>query len=75
MIARRTRFAAGLGTLLLAATTLVTVAPEQASAAPVTIQLLNINDFHGRIDANTTKWATTIEQLRATTRHPVARRR
>ncbi|WP_170286121.1 ExeM/NucH family extracellular endonuclease [Nocardioides rubriscoriae] len=29
------------------------------------INLLNINDFHGRIDANTTKFATTVEQLRA----------
>src|SRR3954453_2857731 len=41
-------------------------APVQA--ANQTITLLNINDFHGRIDpANdlTTKWATTIEQQRA----------
>ncbi|HEY1135464.1 MAG TPA: bifunctional UDP-sugar hydrolase/5'-nucleotidase [Nocardioides sp.] len=42
----------------------VALAPS-ASAAPVSIQLLNFNDFHGRIDANTTKFATTIEQLRA----------
>jgi 5'-nucleotidase len=28
------------------------------------INLLNINDFHGRIDTNTTKFATTVEQLR-----------
>ena len=38
-------------------------------AAPaVTITLLNVNDFHGRIDPVgdlTTKWATTIEQQRA----------
>src|SRR3954468_24011938 len=37
-------------------------------AAPVTLTLLNINDFHGRIDPVndlTTKWATTIEQQRA----------
>ncbi len=36
-------------------------------AANQTITLLNVNDFHGRIDtANdlTTKWATTIEQQR-----------
>ncbi|CAN5267619.1 ExeM/NucH family extracellular endonuclease [soil metagenome] len=32
---------------------------------PVKVNLLNINDFHGRIDSNTTKFATTIEQLRA----------
>ena len=51
--------------MLLAATGLVAMAPAgPASAAPVTIQLLTINDFHGRIDGNTTKWATTIEQLR-----------
>lgn len=30
-----------------------------------TVNLLNINDFHGRIDANTTKFAGTIEQLKA----------
>ncbi|HEY4607578.1 MAG TPA: hypothetical protein VIH06_00170, partial [Ilumatobacteraceae bacterium] len=38
-------------------------------AAPVTLTLLNINDFHGRIDPVgdlTTKWATTIEQERVT---------
>ncbi|WP_139984016.1 ExeM/NucH family extracellular endonuclease [Nocardioides litoris] len=29
------------------------------------INLLNINDFHGRIDTNTTAFATTVEQLRA----------
>ncbi len=29
------------------------------------INLLNINDFHGRIDANTTRFATTVERLRA----------
>ena len=63
---RRTRVVAWLGTIVLAAGGLATALPAApASAAPVTIQLLNINDFHGRIDANTTKWATTIEQLRA----------
>ena len=35
-------------------------------AAPnETITLLNINDFHGRIDSNTVKWAGTIESRRA----------
>jgi 5'-nucleotidase len=44
----------------------VTVVASPAHAAdPVDIQLLNINDFHGRIDANTTKFATTVENLRA----------
>ena len=31
----------------------------------VDLNLLNINDFHGRIDGNTVKFAGTIEQLRA----------
>ena len=31
----------------------------------VLLNLLNINDFHGRIDGNTVKFAGTIEQLRA----------
>lgn len=35
------------------------------SAVGKEINLLNINDFHGRIDANTLKFAGTIEQLRA----------
>lgn len=34
-------------------------------AATTDVQLLNINDFHGRIDSNTTRFATTVEQLRA----------
>jgi len=33
--------------------------------ATVNLNLLNINDFHGRIDGNTVKFAGTIEQLRA----------
>lgn len=36
-----------------------------APAASRDINLLNINDFHGRIDANTVKFAGTVEQLRA----------
>lgn len=35
-----------------------------ADADVVPLNLLNINDFHGRIDSNTTKFATTVEQLR-----------
>ena len=34
-------------------------------AAPFDLNLLDINDFHGRIDANTVKFAGTVEQLRA----------
>ena len=45
---------------------------------PVTLNLLGINDFHGRIDTNTVKFAGTVEQLtdagrRRTTRCSSAR--
>ncbi|MBG6238910.1 5'-nucleotidase [Mycetocola sp. CAN_C7] len=36
-----------------------------ASATTSIVNLLNINDFHGRIDANTVKFAGTIESLKA----------
>ena len=36
-----------------------------ATPTSVQLNLLNINDFHGRIDANTVKFAGTVEQLRA----------
>ncbi|WP_267477194.1 bifunctional metallophosphatase/5'-nucleotidase [Nocardioides sp. Leaf374] len=62
----------GLG-VAAAALSVTTAAPAQAvpsAPAPradkvVDLTLLNINDFHGRIDANTTKFATTIEGLKA----------
>ncbi|WP_435741611.1 bifunctional metallophosphatase/5'-nucleotidase [Nocardioides sp. SYSU DS0663] len=63
MPAPRKRLVAPLG-LAVAATTLVLV-PAPANAAPVDITLLNFNDFHGRINGDTTKFATTIEQIRA----------
>jgi len=34
-----------------------------AAPATVTLNLLGVNDFHGRINANTVKWAGTVEQL------------
>ncbi|RYJ06424.1 MAG: bifunctional metallophosphatase/5'-nucleotidase, partial [Actinomycetales bacterium] len=43
----------------------VLTAVPASAADPVTIQLFDINDFHGRIDANTVKFAGTLEQLRA----------
>ncbi|MET0449928.1 MAG: 5'-nucleotidase C-terminal domain-containing protein, partial [Aeromicrobium sp.] len=43
---------------------LLVAAPAQA-ADPVTINLIGINDFHGRIDADTLKWASTVEELKA----------
>lgn len=36
-----------------------------AQAAVVSINLLTINDFHGRIDENTLRFAGTVQQLRA----------
>jgi len=62
---RRTRSLSYAAGLALVSTSLSLVAAAPAHAAPVDIRLLNINDFHGRIDANTTKFATTIEQERA----------
>jgi 5'-nucleotidase len=43
-----------------------TAAPAQA-APNVTINLVGINDFHGRIDANTVKWAGTVKKLEVDT--------
>ncbi|WP_228387453.1 MULTISPECIES: bifunctional metallophosphatase/5'-nucleotidase [unclassified Nocardioides] len=54
-----------LSVLAVSASSLALVVPAAHAADPVEITLLNINDFHGRIDANTTKFATTVEQLRA----------
>jgi 5'-nucleotidase len=39
--------------------------PEPAPDGAVELNLLNINDFHGRIDANTVQFAGTVESLRA----------
>ncbi len=33
--------------------------------APKQLQLLGVNDFHGRINANTVRWAGTLEKLTA----------
>jgi 5'-nucleotidase len=63
---RATRpLAVGLGLGLAASALTFTTTSAAYAADPVSITLLNINDFHGRIDANTTKFATTIEQIRA----------
>lgn len=41
------------------------IATTSAHAADdVTLNLIGINDFHGRIDANTVKFAGTVEQVR-----------
>ena len=39
--------------------------PAALPGDPVVLNLLGINDFHGRIDTNTVKFAGTAEQLRA----------
>ncbi len=49
---------------LLSCGGLAVASPAQA-ADPVTVNLIDVNDFHGRIDANTVKVAGTVEQLRA----------
>ncbi|MFC0645900.1 ExeM/NucH family extracellular endonuclease [Cellulomonas phragmiteti] len=43
-----------------------------ANDGPVDLTFLNINDFHGRIDGNTVKFAGTVEQQRAAADGPVA---
>ncbi|MEJ3404851.1 ExeM/NucH family extracellular endonuclease [Rathayibacter sp. YIM 133350] len=42
------------------------------ATGPVDLTFLNINDFHGRIDANTVKFAGTVEQQKAAASGPVA---
>lgn len=58
---RRSVSALAIGALLCAP---VVAAPSASAAEPVDITLVDINDFHGRIDANTTAFATTVEQIR-----------
>lgn len=55
---------AALGSLLVTGT-LTTLATAPAQADEVALNLLSFNDFHGRIDENTVKFAGTVEQLRA----------
>lgn len=43
----------------------VVVGLVNGAAKPVNLTLLDINDFHGRIDANTVKFAGTVEQEKA----------
>ena len=45
------------------ATVAVTASPAQAADNQIKINLVGINDFHGRIDANTVKWAGTVKKL------------
>src|SRR6478752_7419359 len=63
----RTRALVASTVLAVGAATLagVAAAPSASAADPVTINLLGINDFHGRIDpAITVRWAYEIQHLR-----------
>ena len=51
--------------VLAAPLAVVGLTATPANAALVPVSVLDFNDFHGRIDNNTTKWATTIEQNRS----------
>ncbi len=61
---KRRAAAAGTATVLVLGQ-LIAVSPPAHADDPVTLNLLTINDFHGRIDTNTVKFAGTVEQLRA----------
>lgn len=50
----------------------VVVGLVDGASVPVDLTFLGINDFHGRIDANTVKFAGTVEQQRAAATGPVA---
>ncbi|MFZ2510002.1 MAG: 5'-nucleotidase C-terminal domain-containing protein [Gordonia sp. (in: high G+C Gram-positive bacteria)] len=49
---------------------LLPTTPADAAGTPVTLNLLSINDFHGRVNTNMVKWGATIESLRAATSNP-----
>ncbi len=60
------RLAFGASVSLLAGSLAIvagTVAPAQAADGQIKINLVGINDFPGRIDANTVKWAGTVKKL------------
>ncbi|WP_245885776.1 ExeM/NucH family extracellular endonuclease [Xylanimonas oleitrophica] len=43
----------------------LTAGEDAGEPGPVRLDILNINDFHGRIDGNTVAFAGTVEELRA----------
>nr|WP_307858304.1 ExeM/NucH family extracellular endonuclease [Cellulomonas fulva] len=53
-------------------TVTVPLVVEAGNGGQVDLTFLNINDFHGRIDANTVRFAGTVEQQRAAATGPVA---
>ena len=56
--------ASAVASLLLGGAFSAVVTSPAQGADDVTLNLIGINDFHGRIDANTVKFAGTVEQLR-----------
>jgi len=60
--ASRRLLATASAATLLAAPLLVNTPADAAD--DVTLNLIGINDFHGRIDANTVKFAGTVEKIR-----------
>ena len=61
------KLAIAIATVATSATMVTVGSSIAAHAAPedqVVLNLLDINDFHGRIDENTVKFAGTVEQLR-----------
>ncbi|NRQ49863.1 5'-nucleotidase C-terminal domain-containing protein [Aeromicrobium stalagmiti] len=54
----------GVASATLLAAPLLAALPAQA-ADDVPINLIGINDFHGRVDASTLQWAGTVETLRS----------
>ncbi len=62
---RRLTATATIGGLVAAPLTLIALTSAPAVAADdVVVNLIGVNDFHGRVNADTTKWATTVESLR-----------
>lgn len=57
--------------LVAAPLALVTATAGPAHAAPtVEVNIVAVNDFHGRINTNTSKWATTVQTVSADTTTP-----
>lgn len=70
-IGRRLVATATVSGVLAAPLAVVAVTAAPAHAAPdVEINLVAINDFHGRINSNTVKWASTVESVSADTTTP-----
>ncbi|MCW4458814.1 bifunctional UDP-sugar hydrolase/5'-nucleotidase [Microbacterium sp. MPKO10] len=71
-LTRRTRRLTAVGALMgLALAPLTAISATAADEGSTTINLININDFHGRIDDNTVTFAGTIEELRESAANPI----